>query len=104
MLKNGSLNFESVDVLRRNMLISVTDWVDLLGMSRDTYYSYMRGETNPTPRREERLRGLLRELVTLVAERGWPSADVMIAKGKDRPAMLRQELDKLRLETSGRGA
>ena len=85
------------------MLISVTDWVALLGMSRETYYSYKRGDSAPSKGREERLRKLLRELVSLVTLSGWPTTPALIARGKDRLSLLNEELEKLRQESVRQG-
>ena len=69
------LDFSKVEALRRHMLLSVRDIAIVLGVSRMTYYGWLKGKplrkSNDTKVREK-----LRELLDLMKD-GYPQPEVI---------------------------
>lgn len=81
------LDFEKVERLRKHMRISIEAMTQLLGVSRVTYYAWMRG-ARPRSEREDKVRKRLRRLAWAVTEKNWPTIEALRAKPKDRYIML----------------
>tara|TARA_Y100000004_G_C8951766_1_gene428856 strand:- start:2527 stop:2805 length:279 start_codon:yes stop_codon:yes gene_type:complete len=69
------LDFSKVEALRRHMLLSVRDIAIVLGVSRMTYYGWLKGKplrkSNDTKVREK-----LRELLDLMKD-GYPQPEII---------------------------
>lgn len=91
MTSNGQpakvIDFAKVEVLRRHMLLSVSDMARVLGVSRVTYYSWVRGK-QPRPGRTAKVKLLIKKMLFLLTERGWPTTDVLEMDQKDRVERL----------------
>lgn len=81
------IDFQKVEALRRHMLLTVKDICMFFGVSRETYYNYMKG-SYPRLKQEEKLRSSIRELLYAMTEHSWPMPDVIAAMPRDRYAML----------------
>ena len=44
MTKNLPLNFKKVEALRKHMLLTTSNMAELLGISRMTYYGWVKGK------------------------------------------------------------
>ena len=86
------LDFQRVETLRRNMLITTDQIADLFETSRQTYYNYVKGNSAPHPRKLEKIKEVVRRLVFLAVEQEWPSSDLIGARSHDRFSALKQEL------------
>lgn len=70
------IDFAKVEVLRRHMLLSVSDMARVLGVSRVTYYSWVRGK-QPRPSNMARTKNRIRKMLALLTEQNWLSNEVL---------------------------
>ena len=69
------IDFAKVEMLRRHMLLSVSDMAKVFGVSRVTYYSWVRGgkiRITNVPKVKRTLKKLL-----AILQSGWPSDKVL---------------------------
>lgn len=83
-------DFSRVEALRKHMLLTTRDMSELLGVSRMTYYGWVNGKTMRKSN-EESVKTMLRKLLTIMTEHGWPMPEIIAAEQKER----RQRLDEL---------
>lgn len=92
MTLKASLDFTKVESLRRHMLLTIADMAGLFGVSRMTYYGWVRGKPI-RPKNEETVRVMLRRLLGVMTEHEWPMPEVIAADAKQRIVKLREILD-----------
>jgi len=90
------LNFEQVETLRRNMLLTSSQFAELLGVTRQSYYNYLNGKSTPSSGRLEKIKKTVRQCAHLVVTSGWPSGDIIGARSDYRFEVLKGELALLR--------
>lgn len=90
----NSLDFTKVEALRKHMLLTTTDMSELLGVSRMTYYGWVRGKPLRTSN-DESVRRLLRQMLTLIRDHSWPPPDVIAAEQKQRKQRLVTMLEQM---------
>jgi DNA-binding transcriptional regulator YiaG len=81
------LDFSKVEALRKHMLLTTSDMAELLGVSRMTYYGWVRGK----PLRkssDEIVRGMLKRLLAVMTEHSWPMPEIIAADQKQRKERL----------------
>lgn len=81
------LDFTKVEALRRHMLLTIQDMAELLGVSRMTYYGWVQGK----PMRKSNqvsVRQMLKRLLAVMTEHGWPMPEVIAADQKRRKERL----------------
>lgn len=83
-------DFSRVEALRKHMLLTTRDMSELLGVSRMTYYGWVNGKTMRKSN-EESVKTMLRKLLAIMTEHGWPMPEIIAAEQKER----RQRLDEL---------
>jgi DNA-binding XRE family transcriptional regulator len=81
------VDFAKVEVLRRHMLLSVSDMAKVLGVSRVTYYSWVRGK-QPRMSNLARVKARIRRMLALLTEQNWPSTEVLEMAQADRVQRL----------------
>lgn len=89
------LDFRKVEALRRHMLLTISDFAGLLGVSRMTYYGWVRGQ----PLRQandEKVRVMLRRLLTTMTEHYWPTPEVIAATQAQRLELLKAVLEQVK--------
>jgi DNA-binding XRE family transcriptional regulator len=92
MMPKPPIDFKKVDALRRHMLLTTVDMSKLLGVSRMTYYAWVRG--GPIrPTNDEFVRTMLRRLLGIMTQHNWPMPSVIASSPKERQAQLLQLLD-----------
>ena len=85
------LDFTKVEALRRHMLLSVRDIAMVLGVSRMTYYGWLKGK--PLRKSNDaKVREKLRQLLDIMKE-GWPQPDVIALESVARRQRLLELLD-----------
>jgi len=88
------LDFARVEALRRHMLLTTNDMASILGVSRVTYYNWVKGKplrkTN-----DEQVRKTLRKLLSIIRDHGWPAPEVL---GMEQP-QRKERLEELLQET-----
>lgn len=88
------LDFTKVEALRRHMLLSVRDIAMVLGVSRMTYYGWLKGK--PLRKSNDvKVREKLKQLLDIMKD-GWPQPDVIALESVSR----RQRLLELLSNTS----
>jgi DNA-binding XRE family transcriptional regulator len=89
MTHKPPLEFSKVEALRKHMLLTSLDMAGLLGVTRMTYYGWVRGKPM-RPTNDEAVRVMLRKLLAVMTEHGWPTAEVIAATRKQRMERLRE--------------
>ena len=85
------LDFTKVEALRRHMLLSVRDIAMVLGVSRMTYYGWLKGK--PLRKSNDaKVREKLRQLLEIMKE-GWPQPEVIALESVSRRQRLLDLLD-----------
>tara|TARA_R100001530_G_scaffold1663_1_gene2947 strand:+ start:958 stop:1242 length:285 start_codon:yes stop_codon:yes gene_type:complete len=76
------LDFKKVEALRKHMLLTTSNMAELLGVSRMTFYGWVKGK--PVRRKNDaRVRNILRKLLSSM-ESGWPQPKVIALEQKER--------------------
>lgn len=86
------LDFTKVESLRRHMLLTTGDMAELLGVSRMTYYAWLKGK-QMRPKNESKVRARLRQLLAIMATHSWPMPEVIASTQKQRKARLLELLN-----------
>lgn len=85
------LDFTKVEALRRHMLLSVRDIAMVLGVSRMTYYGWLKGK--PLRKSNDaKVREKLRDLLDIMKE-GWPQPEVIALESVARRQRLLELLN-----------
>ena len=92
MTPKTPLDFTKVEALRRHMLLTTTDMAEVFGVSRMTYYSWLKGK----PLRQsndEKVRVMLKRLLSLMTDHGWPMPEVIAGSQPQRRDHLHKLLN-----------
>jgi DNA-binding XRE family transcriptional regulator len=81
------LEFSKVEALRKHMLLTTSDMSELLGVSRMTYYGWVKGKPLRKSN-DESVRTMLRRLLAVMTNHGWPMPDVIASDQKQRKERL----------------
>lgn len=85
------LDFTKVESLRQHMLLRKEDMASLLGVSRVTYYAWVGGK--PLRKSNEaNTRAVLKKLLAVVTEHGWPTPTIRSMQQKHRLTALNELL------------
>jgi DNA-binding transcriptional regulator YiaG len=87
MTPKPTLDFSRVEALRKHMLLTTSDMSELLGVSRMTYYGWVKGK----PLRESNdksVRVMLRKLLDVMTQHNWPTPEVIASDQKQRKERL----------------
>lgn len=91
-MTTNSLDFAKVEALRKHMLLTVRDISDLFGVTRATYYGWLRGKpirkTN-----DATVRAVLKRLLAVMTQHSWPMPEIIAADQKQRKERLQELLD-----------
>lgn len=87
------VDFSKVESLRKHMLLTKTDMAGLLGVSRMTYYAWVEGR-GARLKNQEHIRTMLKRLLVVMSEHGWPTPDVIAASQPERKQMLLEILER----------
>lgn len=85
------IDFAKVEVLRRHMLLSVSDMARVLGVSRVTYYAWVRGK-QPRPSNMARVKLTIRRMLALLTEQDWLTDKVL---EMDQPSRVKHLIEML---------
>jgi len=83
----NSLDFAKIEVLRRHMLLNASDMAKILGVSRVTYYGWVRGKP-VRKKNEDYAKRSVRKLLAVMAEHSWPTPEVVGLPQKSRVQRL----------------
>jgi len=85
----NSIDFAKVEALRKHMLLTVGDIADLFGVTRATYYAWLKGK----PIRKSNdvvVRTVLKQLLAVMTQHSWPMPEVIAADQKQRKERLQE--------------
>ena len=91
-MSNQPLDFTKVESLRRHMLLTTGDMSELLGVTRMTYYGWLKGKPLRA-KNEAKVRTRLRQLLSIMATHSWPMPEVIASNQKQRKARLLELLE-----------
>jgi DNA-binding XRE family transcriptional regulator len=91
-MSNQPLDFTKVESLRRHMLLTTGDMSELLGVTRMTYYGWLKGKPLRA-KNELKVRTRLRQLLSIMATHSWPMPEVIASNQKQRKARLLELLE-----------
>jgi DNA-binding XRE family transcriptional regulator len=74
------------------MLLTTGDMSELLGVSRMTYYGWLKGKPLRA-KNELKVRTRLRQLLSIMATHSWPMPEVIASSQKQRKARLLELLE-----------
>ena len=81
------LDFAKVEALRKHMLLTTLDMAELLGVSRMTYYGWVKGRTLRKAN-DEAVRAMLKRLLAVMTDHSWPMPEVIASTQKQRKERL----------------
>lgn len=91
MTPKPPLDFGKIEALRKHMLLTRRDMAALFGVTRMTYYGWVKGKPIRASN-DEVVRGVLRKLLAIMSEHGWPSPDIIAATRDQRMERLQELL------------
>jgi DNA-binding transcriptional regulator YiaG len=81
------LDFSRVEALRKHMLLTTSDMSELLGVSRMTYYGWVKGRTLRKAN-DAVVRAVLKRLLAVMTDHSWPMPEVIASTQKQRKERL----------------
>jgi DNA-binding XRE family transcriptional regulator len=87
MTPNPPIDFTKVEALRKHMMLTTNDMASLFGVSRMTYYGWVRGKVLRKTN-DEIVRIVLKQLLSIMVEDKWPTPDVIAMEQKQRKERL----------------
>jgi DNA-binding XRE family transcriptional regulator len=86
------IDFEKVESLRKHMLLTASDISAILGISRMTYYGWVKGK--PIRRNNDMsVRLALKKLLAIMSEHQWPQPSIIGLPQKQRMQKLLELLE-----------
>ncbi len=82
MTNTPPLNFKKVEALRKHMLLTTSNMAELLGVSRMTYYGWVKGKP-VRKKNDDKVRDILRKMLAILND-GWPQPEVIALEQKQR--------------------
>jgi excisionase family DNA binding protein len=83
MSEQPALDFGKVEALRKHMLLTVQQLCKLFGVSRMTYYSWLKGK-NIRHHNDAKVRRVLKVLLATMHQHEWPTPDVIGSSSVER--------------------
>ena len=93
MMPKPPLDFTKVEALRKHMLLTTQNMAELLGVSRMTYYGWVKGKPIRQSN-DDKVREVLKGLLTVMSEHQWPTPEVIALDQKQRLERLLEILNK----------
>lgn len=81
------LDFDKIELLRKHMMLTIENMCTLFGVTRMTYYGWLKGKP-PRPTNDLKIRRVLKQLLHVMTEHSWPYPDVIAMDRKARFAEL----------------
>jgi hypothetical protein len=81
------LDFHKVEALRKHMMLTSSDMAKVLGVSRVTYYGWLRGKA-VRRKNEEEAKKSVRKLLVIMTDHSWPSPEIVALDQKQRSERL----------------
>jgi len=87
MTPNMPIDFTKVEALRKHMMLTNNDMASLFGVSRMTYYGWVRGKIIRKAN-DGTVRTVLKQLLSIMVDDKWPTPDVIAMEQKQRKERL----------------
>lgn len=87
MTEQKRITFDKIDSLRRHMLLTHSQMAELLGVSRVTYYNW-KAAGHPAERNIAKIRAILKDMLRVMLEHGWPTPTVVAMDQGERLTAL----------------
>lgn len=84
------IDFTKVEALRKHMLLTTANMAELLGVSRQAYHGWVHGKSSIRKTHEDKVRVVLKKLLAVMTEHGWPMPEVIAATQERRMERLRE--------------
>ena len=81
------IDFAKVESLRKHMILTTSDMARLFGVSRMTYYGWVRGKPLRKSSDKE-VRVVLKQLLSILVDDKWPTPDVIAMESVQRKERL----------------
>lgn len=91
MTPKPPLDFGKIEALRKHMLLTRRDMAALMGVTRMTYYGWVNGKPIRASN-DANVRVMLRKLLAVMSEHGWPTPDIIAATREQRVERLQELL------------
>jgi DNA-binding XRE family transcriptional regulator len=91
MTPKPPLDFGKIEALRKHMLLTRRDMAALLGVTRMTYYGWVKGKPIRASN-DANVRVMLRKLLAVMSD-GWPTPDIIAATREQRIERLQELLN-----------
>lgn len=92
--KQAPIDFNKVESLRRHMLLRNKDMSELMGVTRMTYYGWLKGKPLRN-KNDAKVRSTLRQMLVLLTEHAWPQPAVIAMSPDDRYEALLELIEEL---------
>jgi DNA-binding XRE family transcriptional regulator len=89
MTPKPPLDFDKIEALRKHMLLTRRDMAALLGVTRMTYYGWVKGRPVRASN-DVAVRQALKKLLGAMSDHGWPTPDVIAATREQRMERLHE--------------
>jgi DNA-binding XRE family transcriptional regulator len=87
MTPNPPIDFVKVEALRKHMMLTTDNMARLFGVSRMTYYGWVKGK--PLRKANDGMvRTVLKQLLSIMVEDKWPTPDVIAMEQPQRKERL----------------
>jgi DNA-binding XRE family transcriptional regulator len=86
MNKQG-IDFAKVEMVRRHMGLTVTNMAKLLGITRVTYYSWVRGASMRSTS-VPKVKSCIKQLAGLIQDGSWPPPEIITMTAEQRITRL----------------
>lgn len=87
MTPNPPIDFVKVEALRKHMMLTTDNMARLFGVSRMTYYGWVKGK--PLRKANDGMvRTVLKRLLSIMVEDKWPTPDVIAMEQPQRKERL----------------
>ena len=80
----NTMDFAVVERLRKHMLLPSKDFAAIVGVSRQTYHTWVKGVSTPRAKHVDEMRQVMRKLVVIMREHAWPSSEVLVMEPAER--------------------
>lgn len=92
-VKEG-LDFSKIESLRRHMLLRSKDMAILLGVTRMTYYGWLKGKPIRS-KNDAKVRSMLRLMLVMLTQHNWPQPNVIALSPDERYQALLELIEEL---------
>jgi len=83
------LDLKKIEVLRRQMMLTVGNFTELLGVSRATYYNWLKAHEMRHDNHAKMV-ATVRTLLAIMVDHNWPTPDVIGMAQRDRFTKLKE--------------